>query len=164
MSVKTRELQRLWWDWLGTSERLLRSLNEQTLALMGRDVTRIESLHRIESLQPELETMMGRMRWIDDQAAACAAKLAEGMGVEPTLRGLTHVLPETEAQQLNTIANRVRTVASNVEEVLDRNRTLLENELTYVGGTLALIAKAVTEQQGRFGHQTAEPVLLDQVA
>jgi len=158
VSVKTRELQRLWWDWLGTSERLLRSLNEQTLALMGRDVT------RIESLQPELETMMGRMRWIDDQAAACAAKLAEGMGVEPTLRGLTHVLPETEAQQLNTIANRVRTVASNVEEVLDRNRTLLENELTYVGGTLALIAKAVTEQQGRFGHQTAEPVLLDQVA
>lgn len=158
MSVKTRELQRLWWDWLGTSERLLRSLNEQTLALMGRDVA------RIESLQPELETMMGRMRWIDDQAAACAAKLAEGMGVEPTLRGLTHVLPETEAQQLNTIANRVRIVAANVEEVLDRNRTLLENELTYVGGTLALIAKAVTEQQGRFGHQTAEPVLLDQVA
>lgn len=158
MSVKTRELQRLWWDWLGTSERLLRSLNELTLALMGRDVA------RIESLQPELETMMGRMRWIDDQAAACAAKLAEGMGVEPTLRGLTHVLPETEAQQLNTIANRVRIVAANVEEVLDRNRTLLENELTYVGGTLALIAKAVTEQQGRFGHQTAEPVLLDQVA
>lgn len=158
MAHKTKELQRLWWDWLGTSERLLRSLNEQSLALIARDVS------RIESLQPELDTMLNRMRTIDDQAAAAAAKLAGDMGAEPTLRGLTAVLPEAEAQLLQSIANRVRIVARNVEAVLDKNRTLIENELTYVNGSLALIAKAGAEKDGKFGSGGSEAVLLDHVA
>ena len=64
--MKSRELQTLWWDWLGTSERLLRSLYEQTAALTLRDVT------RVERIQPELDAMMQRMRVLDENAAACA--------------------------------------------------------------------------------------------
>ena len=158
MASKTKDIQRLWWDWLGTSERLLRSLNEQTRALVTRDVS------RIEALQPELETMLNRMRIIDDHAAAAAAKLAEDLGTEPTLRGITAALNETEAQQVQSIANRVRVVARNVEEQLDKNRTLIENELTYVNGSLALIAKASTERDGRYSQAQAGPIVLDQVA
>lgn len=158
MASKTKDIQRLWWDWLGTSERLLRSLNEQTRALVTRDVS------RIEALQPELETMLSRMRIIDDHAAAAAAKLAEDLGTEPTLRGITAALSETEAQQVQSIANRVRVVARNVEEQLDKNRTLIENELTYVNGSLALIAKASTERDGRYSQAQGGPIVLDQVA
>jgi hypothetical protein len=158
MATKTKDLQRLWWDWLGTSERLLRSLNDQTRALIARDVT------RIEGLQPELDTMLSRMKVIDDQAAASAAKLAEALGSEPTLRGLVGVLSEAEAQQVQAIANRVRVVAKNVQEALDKNRCLIENELTYVNGTLALIAKASSEREGRFGTGGSAAVMLDQVA
>lgn len=158
MASKTKDIQRLWWDWLGTSERLLRSLNEQTRALVTRDVS------RVEALQPELETMLNRMRIIDDHAAAAAAKLAEDLGTEPTLRGITAALSETEAQQVQSIANRVRVVARNVEEQLDKNRILIENELTYVNGSLALIAKASTERDGRYSQAQAGPIVLDQVA
>lgn len=158
MASKTKDIQRLWWDWLGTSERLLRSLNEQTRALVTRDVS------RMEALQPELETMLSRMRIIDDHAAAAAAKLAEDLGTEPTLRGITAALTETEAQQVQSIANRVRVVARNVEEHLDKNRTLIENELTYVNGSLALIAKASTERDGRYSQAQGGPIVLDQVA
>jgi hypothetical protein len=52
--MKTRELQTLWWDWLGTSERLLRSLHEQTAAVTLRDVA------RVERIQPELDQMLRR--------------------------------------------------------------------------------------------------------
>jgi len=156
--IRTKDLQRLWWDWLGTSERLLRSLDDQTRALIVRDVA------RIESLQPELDTMLSRMKIIDDQAAASAAKLAEALDTEPTLRGLLGALETAEAQQVQAIANRVRIVARNVEEILDKNRALIENELTYVNGTLALIAKASTEREGQFGRGGAEAVILDRVA
>lgn len=158
MAQKTKDLQRLWWDWLGTSERLLRSLGEQTRALTARDVA------AVESIQPELETMLARMRTIDDQAAASAARLAEALGTEPTLRGLLGALDGVEAQQVQAIANRVRTVARNVEEALDRNRALIENELTYINGTLALIARAASERQGAFGPGGSETVILDRVA
>ena len=55
-------------------------------------------------------------------------------------------------------------VARNVEEQLDKNRTLIENELTYVNGSLALIAKASTERDGRYSQAQAGPIVLDQVA
>ena len=69
--MKTRELQTLWWDWLGTSERLLRSLHEQTAAVTLRDVA------RVERIQPELDALIERMRLIDEQAVACANRLAD---------------------------------------------------------------------------------------
>lgn len=156
--MKTRELQTLWWDWLGTSERLLRSLHEQTAALTLRDVA------RVEKIQPELDHMLDLMRQIDDKAATCAAGLAEDMGVEPSLRSLVRVLDKAEAQQVQSIANRVTVVARNVQEVLAKNQRLIESELTYVNGTLTLIAKLGSEQKGPFRPPQRAAVLVDTAA
>ncbi|HLK15415.1 MAG TPA: flagellar export chaperone FlgN [Fimbriimonadaceae bacterium] len=134
--MKSRDLQTLWWDWLGTSERLLRSLYEQTAALTLRDVA------RVQRIQPELDSHVERMREIDEQAVTCTKRLAEELGAEPNLRGLVQVLEKAEAQQLQGLANRVTVAARNVQEVLQKNRALLDNEMTYINGTLTLIAKA----------------------
>jgi hypothetical protein len=157
--MRTRELQTLWWDWLSTSERLLRSLHEQTAALTLRDVA------RVERIQPELDQMLVRMKQIDDSATACARQLAEEMDTELSLRGLVRVLDKVEGQQVQSIANRVTVAARNVQSVLAKNRALIENEMTYINGTLTLIAKAATEAQGpykRSGDRAA--VLVDSVA
>jgi hypothetical protein len=142
--MKTRDLQTLWWDWLGTSERLLRALYEQTAALTLRDVA------RVERIQPELDTHMERLKVIDVQAVACAKRLAGELGAEPTLRGLVQVLEKAEAQQLHGLANRVKVAARNVQEVIAKNRALLENEMTYINGTLTLIAKAAAPTKGPY--------------
>src|SRR5690349_9680166 len=112
--MKTRELQTLWWDWLGTSERLLRSLYEQTAALTLRDVA------RVERIQPEIDGMMAHLRDLDAKAVACAQKLAEELVTEPSLRGLVCVLEKAEAQQLQGLGNRVTVAARNVQDVLRR--------------------------------------------
>jgi len=157
--MKTRELQTLWWDWLSTSERLLRSLYEQTAALTLRDVA------RVERIQPEIEAHMMKMREIDASATACAKKLAAELGVEPNLRSVARVLEKAEAEQVQGLANRVIVAARNVTSVRDKNRKLIENELTYVNGTLTLIAKAANEGQGKFGKAAVSPsVLVDQAA
>lgn len=157
--MKTRKLQQHWWDWLSTAERLQRSLNEQTQALVRRDVA------QIERLQPELDSMLDHMRSIDEEAAAVAKKLAEELGAEPNLRGLVAVLPKAEALQVSSISNRVKAAAANVAASLDKNRKLIDNELLYVGGTLALIAKAAQEQQCQYGSGPEKgAVLVDQVA
>jgi hypothetical protein len=156
--MKTRELQTLWWDWLGTSERLLRSLHEQTAAVTLRDVA------RVERIQPELDTLLERVKSIDENAAACAKKLAEELGTEPNLRSLVSALDKAEAQQLQGLANRVKVAARNLQEVFAKNRALLENELSYVNGTLTLIARASAENGGKFGVQGRTAVLVDQAA
>jgi hypothetical protein len=157
--MKTRELQTLWWDWLGTSERLLRSLYEQTAALTLRDVA------RVERIQPELDALMSKIRELDNEAVARARKLAEELDTEPTLRGLLRVLDKAEAQQLQGLGNRVTVAARNVQAVLKKNRALIENEMTYINGSLTLIAKAAVETQGRFGADGARTaVLVDQAA
>jgi hypothetical protein len=156
--MKTRELQTLWWDWLGTSERLLRSLHEQTAAVTLRDVA------RVERIQPELDQLLERVKTIDESAAACAKKLAEELGTEPNLRSLVSVLEKAEAQQLQGLANRVTVAARNLQDVFGRNRALLENELSYVNGSLTLIARAAVESNGRFGTKTHGAVLVDQAA
>lgn len=157
--MHTRELQTLWWDWLSTSERLLRSLHEQTAALTLRDVA------RVERIQPELDQMLTNLQGIDNRATACAKKLAEDMDTEMSLRGLVRVLDKAEAQQVQSIANRVTVAARNVQAVLAKNRALIENEMTYINGTLTLIAKTATEAQGpykRVGDRAA--VLVDSLA
>ena len=157
--MRTRELQTLWWDWLSTSERLLRSLHEQTAALTLRDVA------RVERIQPELDQMLVRMQQIDDTATACARRLAEEMDTELSLRGLVRVLDKAEAQQVQSIANRVTVAARNVQSVLSKNRALIENEMTYINGTLTLIAKTATEAQGPYKPATdVAAVLVDRVA
>ncbi|HTQ09208.1 MAG TPA: flagellar export chaperone FlgN [Fimbriimonadaceae bacterium] len=156
--MKTRELQTLWWDWLGTSERLLRSLHEQTAAVTLRD------LARVERIQPELDALLERVRTIDGNAAACARKLAEELGTEPNLRSLACALDKAEARQLQGLANRVLVAARNLQEVFARNRALIENELIYVNGTLTLIAKAAAEGGGKFGVKGRTAVLVDHAA
>ncbi|MBI1755746.1 MAG: flagellar export chaperone FlgN [Fimbriimonas ginsengisoli] len=156
--MKTRELQTIWWDWLGTSERLLRSLYEQTAALTLRDVG------RVERIQPELDSMMERMRTLDADALTCAKRLAEELGAEPSLRGLVQVLEKAEAQQLQGLANRVTVVARNVQGVVAKNRTLIQNEMTYIDGTLTLIAKAAVQAQGPFARKEGASVLVNEAA
>lgn len=156
--MKTRELQTMWWDWLSTTERLLRSLHEQTAAITLRDVA------RVEKIQPEIETLMERIRVIDESAVACAKRLAEDLGSEPTLRGLVQVLDKAEAQQVQGLANRVTVAARNVQSVLEKNRKLLENEMTYINGTLTLIARAAVETKTPYRRRPETSVLLDQAA
>ncbi len=158
MQPITRELQTLWWDWLGTSERLLRSLHEQTAALTLRDVA------RVERIQPELDALIERMRVIDSQASASARRVSEELGTESNLRSLVGALAKDESMQVQSIANRVTVVARNVQNVMEKNQKLVDNELTYVGGTLALIAKASSDKQGAFGASSRAAVVLDQVA
>jgi hypothetical protein len=148
----------MWWDWLSTSERLLRSLYEQTAALTLRDVA------RVERIQPELDQMLLRVQNLDEQAATCARRLAEELGTEPNLRGLVRVLDKAEAQQLQGLANRVTIAARNVQDVLKKNRTLIENESTYINGTLTLIAKAAVESAGPYTSKTPTAILVDQAA
>jgi hypothetical protein len=156
--MMTKELQQLWWDWLGTSERLLRSLHEQTAALTLRDVA------RVEKIQPELDSLLTSMKTIDDRAVTCAKKLAGELGTEPNLRSLVRVLEKTEAQQVQSIANRVTVAARHVNAVLHRNRTLLESELVYINGTLTLMAKTATESKGKFAVVSQAAVLMDATA
>lgn len=156
----TKDLQRLWWDWLSTAERLTRSLHEQTAALTLRDAD------RVARIQPELDTMLKHMREIDDAAAACAMKLAEELGCEPNLRSLVRVLEKTEAQQAQQIANRVMVAARNVQHVIDKNRRLIENEMEFIHGTVALVAKVSQETTEGYPRraQSRAAVLVDQAA
>ncbi|MBS1723736.1 MAG: flagellar export chaperone FlgN [Armatimonadetes bacterium] len=159
MAKKTKQLEQLWWDWLSTAERLLRSLHEQTAALTLRQV------ERVERLQPELDSLMTLLDSIDAKAVACAGELAEEVGAEPNLRSLAQALEKAEAQHLQSIANRVIVVGRNVQTIIAKNRALIENELELVNGTMALVAKAAKEQQGPY--QTAvvsSNLVMNQVA
>lgn len=156
--MRTRELQTLWWDWLSTSERLLRSLHEQTAAVTLRDVA------RVERIQPELDMLTARLREIDEKAVSCAKALAAELQVAPNLKGLVGALSKEEGQQLHGLANRVTVVSRNVQEVLAKNRKLIENEMTYINGTLTLIAKAAVHTRGPYRKRTVQTVLVDRVA
>jgi hypothetical protein len=156
--LKTRELQTLWWDWLSTSERLLRSLHEQTAAVTLRDVA------RVERIQPELDSLLARLQEVDVKATACAKALAFTLEVEASLKGLVSALDKEEGQQLHGLANRVTVVSRNLQEVLNKNRKLIENEMTYINGTLTLIAKAAVQPRGPYRRRQAQHVLLDRVA
>lgn len=159
MKKMTKQLEQLWWDWLSTSERLLRSLHEQTAALTLRQV------ERVERIQPELESLMALMADIDDKAVACAKELAEGLGVEPNLRSIAQALEKAEAQHLQSVANRVIVVGRNVQQVIAKNQALIENELEYVNGTMAIVAKTAAVQQGVYGKAVVPSnIVMNQVA
>lgn len=157
--MKSTELQVLWNDWLGTSDKLTRILHEQTVALTLRDVA------RVERIQPELDGLMEKMHEIDGRAATCAKELAEGLETEPNLRGLVQVLEKTEAQQVQALANKVIVQARKVNELVEKNKTLIGNELVYVNGSLTLIAKAVQKNERPMAKMpTRAAVLIDQAA
>jgi hypothetical protein len=152
----TSDLQRLWWDWLGTAERLLRSLHEQTAAVMLRDV------ERVERLQPELDRMVQMLRNIDAQALSEARRISETMGVKADFKSLAAQLESKEAEQIIALSNRVKASAQNVQAVIEKNRLLIENELAFVAGSLHMLAKATEESEGQFGQRTHAAVLVDQ--
>jgi hypothetical protein len=158
---KTKQLEALWWDWLSTAERLLRSLHEQTAALVLRDV------ERVERIQPEIDTLMTLMEETDSRAVALAKELAGELGTQPNLRSLVGALEKAEAQQVQAVANRVIVVARNVQEVIAKNRALIENELELVGGTIALVAREAATS-GPYIHapkgQGLAAVVMDQAA
>lgn len=159
MSRMTKDLQTLWWDWLSTAERLQLSLHEQTGALTLRDHD------RVKRIQPELDAMLSHMQQIDDLAATSAHELAEELGCEPNLRSLVGVLEKAEAQQVQALANRVIVAGRNVQKLIDRNRVLIESEIEYVHGTMAVVARAADEQQGPYKTKTGHAVVMvDQVA
>lgn len=154
----TRELQTLWWDWLSTSERLLRLLHEQTAAVTLRDVA------RVERIQPDLDRLMSKIVEIDEAAVACAKRLAGEFGVDANLRSLVRVLEKAEAQQLQGVANRVTAAAQHVQDVVRKNKALLESEMTYINGTLTLIAKASVEPRTPYRRRPQQSILVDQAA
>jgi hypothetical protein len=150
-------LQKLWWDWLSTAERVLHALYEQNAALVLRDVA------RIEKIQPELEKLLQRMQKVDSQATEGAQKLAQSLNAEMSLSGLLKALEKEEAKQLEAISNRVKAVAQNVKTQLTKNRALIQNELNYVSGTLSMIAKLGSENKGPYKQSNSGATLLDQV-
>lgn len=159
MSKLTKELQRLWWDWLGTSERLLGTLHEQTAALTMRQV------ERIEKLQPELDGLMAQMESIDNEASSVAKTLAEGLGCDANLRSLVAALDKAEGEEVQSVANRVIVAGRNVQKVIDKNRALIENELEYVNGTITLVAQESKNAQGPYaGRRSQANVLMNQAA
>jgi hypothetical protein len=137
---------------------LLRSLHEQTAAVTLRDVA------RVERIQPELDALIERLETIDARAISCARELAERIGCEATLKGIVEALDRNEGQQLHGLANRVMVVARNLQEVLAKNRRLIEQEMTYINGTLTLIAKAAVEPRGPYRKRMPQTVLVDRVA
>ncbi len=156
--MKTKTLQNLWWDWLGTAERLLNLLHEQGVALMTRNFP------KVEKIQNELNGIIARMHQIDQHATLVAKKLAVELGGKPNLKSLLTHLEEKEASQMKTMIQRIKTVGKNLKERLYTNRALLENELNYIHGTLTLMAKTASEQQNLYGKQSQTPFLMDQTA
>jgi predicted transcriptional regulator len=156
--MKTKELQGRWNDWLKASDELLLILHEQTAAVTLRDVS------RVERLQPKLEDQLARVAGIDAQAVDQAQRLAESLGTEPTLRGIVEGLDRSEGQALHALANRVTMAARKVQSTMEKNRALIENEMTYVNGTLTLIAKAAGSAPTPYRRRNTGPVLMDAAA
>lgn len=159
--MKSRQLLTLWSEWLSTSEKLLRCLHEQTVAVTLRDVP------RVEKLQPELDDLTESIRYVDGKALAEAKRLAEELGASlPSLRGLVSVLDKTEASQVQLTANKVLSASQNIQDVVSKNRRLFESEMTYINGTLTLIAKAAVSTKGpyRTRKTVSNSVLVDAAA
>ena len=156
--MKTRELQGGWIDWLKASEALLRILHELTAAVVLRDVA------RVERLLPQIEANLATVALIDAQAVDQARRLAAALGTEPTLRSMVERLDKTEGRALHALANKVTMASRKVQATMAKNRTLIENEMTYVNGTLTLIAKAAGSPSTPYRRPAPGPVLMDAAA
>ncbi|MBL8047447.1 MAG: flagellar export chaperone FlgN [Chthonomonas sp.] len=155
----TRELQILWWDWLSSAERLVRSLGEQTTALARREPD------RLDQVQPEIERLLAHLRKLDEEAVVSATKLAGELGVDPSFRSIVGALKEAEAQQVGQLATRVRSASANIKTILAKNRKLIESELAYVNGTLAIVAQAIQDDSASYVTKAKRtPALVNQVA
>ena len=90
-------------------------------------------------------------RIIDSKALTEAKWLADELGAPtPSLRGLVSVLEKAEAAQVQLTANKVLSASQNIQDVVGKNRKLFESEMTYINGTLTLIAKAAVVGKGPY--------------
>ncbi|GEM_PF-3491297 len=154
----SQPLQEIWTEYLAQTNKLLQALHEQTAAVILRDPA------RLERLQPELERQIAEVRTIDERAIGCARQIAEQIGSEPSFRCLVKTLDAKEGRQLQAMANKVIQAAQRVQGIIRKNQTLIENEMAFNAGSLALIAKAVEEDEGSFAAKSYAAVLVDQVA
>ena len=144
--MKTKQLQILWWDWLGTEERLLRSLHEQTAALVLRDVD------RVTRIQPEIDALVQKIVEIDESAVVSVKNLAEQFECEAHVRSIAKTLDKAESLQFQGLANRVAVAARNLQSVLAKNRALIESEMNFINGTLTLLARNASESKSPYTH------------
>lgn len=158
MTKQVTELTALWNEWLAASQKLMGSLHEQTAALTLRQVD------RLDELQPRLDAMMTDMEAIDNKALALAKKLAEDLGAEPSLRSLVSVLDKTDAEAVQSTANKVIVAGRDVQKVMNKNKALIENELEYVNGTMSLVAQEATGGNSYSGRRSQANVLMNQSA
>jgi ribonuclease HII len=160
--MKSKALINYWTEWLSTSEKFLRILHEQTVAITLRDVA------RVERLQPDLEIYTKEIQKFDSKALSEAKRLAEELGATPnSLRSLVSVLDKSEGANLQLTANKVLATSQKIQEVISKNRKLMESEMTYINGTLTLIAKAATQEKGPYRtRKTTEkqPILVNAAA
>ena len=124
--MRTRELQDSWNLWLNTSEDLLKSLYEQTVAITLRDTS------RIERLMPESERMLCRLRELDAEVAEIAKGVAASLGTESNVRDIAANLEKSEAQALSGLANRVTVASRTIHTILQRNQELYQNRYAVV--------------------------------
>ncbi len=159
--MKAKKLLSLWTEWMKASETFLMSLHEQTAAVTMRDV------ERVERLVPDLQAQLAEVRRIDTEAMSEAKRLAEELGAPvPSLRGLVSVLDKDEAASVQATANKVLVNSQRIQDVMRKNRALIESEMTYVNGTLTLIARVANEQKGPYRGRPANPtsILVDAAA
>lgn len=141
--MKTRDILQIWNEWLRMADRLLLTLHEQTVGITLRDVI------KVERLTPEIQTLMAEVRELDGQAVEALKALAEDLGIEPGLRAMVAALPKADGQLLQATANRIIVLEQKIAEVVAKNRKLLESEMTYIDGTLTLIARAAVKRTRR---------------
>jgi hypothetical protein len=158
--MNTKPLITLWTEWLSESEKLITLLHEQTVGVTMRDVG------RVELLQPQLEIQTARVRDVDERALAEAHRLAESLGCAPNVRSLVSVLDKNEAATVQMTVNKVLTNVQRVQELTEKNRKLIESEMTYINGTLTLIAKAAAPTKGPYRSRqgSSKSILVDAAA
>jgi hypothetical protein len=160
--MKSKTLVNLWTEWLATSEKFLRVLHEQTVAVTLRDVL------RVERLQPDLEAFTKEIKEIDSKALYEAQRLAGELGVTvDSLRSLVSALDKSEGANVQLTANKVLASSQKIQEVIAKNRKLMESEMTYINGTLTLIAKAAVQEKGPYRTRKSavrQSILVDAAA
>ena len=159
--MNTREITTLWADWLRHAERLFLLLHEQTVAVTLRDVP------RVERLTPLILQGMEALRAIDSLAVNALRALAERLGVEAGLRAIVAALPKEEGQPLQATANKIVVLEGKIGHVVAKNRKLLEAEMTFVDGTLTLIAREGGPKPRRSPYTRRNPpeaILLSEAA
>lgn len=159
--MNTREISALWAEWHRSAERLLLLLHEQTAAVTLRDVP------RVERLTPLILEGMEELRALDALAVDALKALAARLDVSPGLRAIVAALPKPEGAPLQALANKIVVLEGKIAHVVAKNRRLLEAEMTWVDGTLTLIARAGAPKPRRSPYSRrppAEAILLSEAA